>query len=121
MRRRKKRTQDDFQETLQARAASHCEHRAWRVNTADSLEEEREAQESQQEKDREMHQDIMGLIRHQTQTLQTLVDLQVQQSRARLPLHPTENSILGPSYTPSTSHVASGVSAVPRPLHPSRQ
>ncbi|CAM2114024.1 unnamed protein product [Caretta caretta] len=65
MRRRKKRTQDDvFSEILQASAASDHEQRAWKVNTGDSLDKERvdrrKAQESQQEKEREVHQGITG-------------------------------------------------------------
>ncbi|XP_044842218.1 vesicle-associated membrane protein-associated protein B/C isoform X3 [Mauremys mutica] len=71
IRRRKKRTQDDtFSKILQANAASDCEHRAWRMNMAASLEKERierkEAQESQQEKGREMHQDAVKLFSQQT-------------------------------------------------------
>ncbi|CAM2111545.1 unnamed protein product [Caretta caretta] len=99
----KKRIWDDMlNEMLQASAASHREHRAWRKNIVDCLEKERvqrsKAQESQQEKEREVNQDIIGLVRQQTQILRTLVDLQVQQSWARLPLQPIEHSILEPPY-----------------------
>ncbi|CAM5120479.1 unnamed protein product [Eretmochelys imbricata] len=71
IRRRKKRTWDDmFNEILHACAASDCEQRAWRVNIADSMEKERaERRKSQQEKEWEMHQDIMGLLQQQTQML----------------------------------------------------
>ncbi|CAM2107623.1 unnamed protein product [Caretta caretta] len=90
-----------FSEILQAIAASDHEHRAWRMNIADSLEKERvERRKAQQEKEREMHQDIRELLWKQTHMLQTLVDLQVQQSWTHLPLQPIEDSILGPPYTP---------------------
>ncbi|CAM2112165.1 unnamed protein product [Caretta caretta] len=71
VRRRKKRTWDDrFNEILHANTASNREHRAWKINIADSLEKERveksKAYKSQQEKERKMNQDIMGLLRQQT-------------------------------------------------------
>ncbi|KAM7151390.1 uncharacterized protein RBU57_012054 [Macrochelys suwanniensis] len=79
IRRRKRRTQDDiFNEILQACTALHHEHRAWRMNFADTWrrkEWRRKAQESQQDKETEMHQDIMRLLRQQTQMLQTLVQV----------------------------------------------
>ncbi|CAM2110786.1 unnamed protein product [Caretta caretta] len=94
---------DVFSEIQQANVASDSEHRAWRMNTEGSLEKERvekrKAQESQQEKEREIHQDVMGLVRQKTQMLQSLVELQVQPSWARLLLQPIKNSVSGPSCT----------------------
>ncbi|KAH1176408.1 hypothetical protein KIL84_021142 [Mauremys mutica] len=84
-----------FSGILQASAASDCEHSAGRENIANRPEKERverrKAQEFQQEKDRERHRDIMGLLRQQTQMLQTVVDLQVQQSQAYPPLQSVED------------------------------
>ncbi|KAH1175395.1 hypothetical protein KIL84_008269 [Mauremys mutica] len=82
IRKRKKGTRDDtFSEILQASAASDHEHRAWRMNVADSLEKEKvERRKAQQEKERERHQDIKEPLWKRTHMLQTLVDLQVQQS-----------------------------------------
>ncbi|XP_074831320.1 uncharacterized protein LOC142000727 [Natator depressus] len=75
IRRRKKRTWDDvFTELLQASAALDFEHRDCRMNIGDSLEKERVERRKVQEKEREMHQDIIRLLRQQTQILQTLVD-----------------------------------------------
>ncbi|CAM2097886.1 unnamed protein product [Caretta caretta] len=72
------------------------------MNIADSLEKERadrrEAQESHQEKEREMHQDIRELLRQQTQVLQTLFDLEVQQSYACLPLQSMDSISAGPPF-----------------------
>ncbi|KAH1176953.1 hypothetical protein KIL84_010655, partial [Mauremys mutica] len=94
-------------------AASEREHRVWWVNTEDSLENERadrrKAQKSHKEKEREIDQEIMGLLWKQTQMLQTLMDLQVQQSRARLPLQLTENSIAAPPYLPALSQHSRGI------------
>ncbi|EMP40454.1 Thyrotropin-releasing hormone-degrading ectoenzyme [Chelonia mydas] len=99
--RRKKRTRENlFSEILQASAASDSEQRSWKVNIADSIERGRMDRRKAQDSEREMHQDITGLLRPQTQMLQTLVDLQVQQSWAQLPLQPVENSILVSLYTP---------------------
>ncbi|CAM2106142.1 unnamed protein product [Caretta caretta] len=104
-RRRKKRTWDEiFQEILQASATSKNEIRDWRITLARRMEKERverrKALESKQEKEWEMHQDTAGRLRKQNEMLRTLVDLQVQQSHAHLPLQPIENSILGPPYAP---------------------
>lgn len=52
--------------------------------------------ESQQENERKMHQDIMGLF----QQLKTLMDLQVQPPWAYLPLKSMENSIRALSHIP---------------------
>ncbi|CAM2111609.1 unnamed protein product [Caretta caretta] len=69
IRKRKKNAQDDmFCEILQASAASDCDQRTWTVTIALSCNLEkkradmRKAQESQQEKESEMHQGIMGLF-----------------------------------------------------------
>ncbi|CAM2095771.1 unnamed protein product [Caretta caretta] len=74
IRRRNKRTRDDmYNEILQASTAPHCDHRTWRMNIAYSLDKERverrKAQESQQQKEKELHQDIMGPSKQQTQML----------------------------------------------------
>lgn len=64
---------DIFAEILQASAALDCEQKGWRVNIADNLVKEgvdrRYAQESQQEKDKALHQGIMAFLRQQTQML----------------------------------------------------
>ncbi|CAM2105930.1 unnamed protein product [Caretta caretta] len=95
-----------FSEILPASAALDHVHRAWRINIANGLEKEtlerRKDQESQQ-----MHKDIMRLLRQQTQMLKSLVDLQVQQSHAPLPLQHMKNSISGPPYN-STSNIPHG-------------
>lgn len=59
-----------FNETLQASAALDCKQRAWWINMADRLEWHREdsrkwrkTQESQQQQKKEMHLDIVGLLR----------------------------------------------------------
>ncbi|XP_074824529.1 leucine-rich repeat-containing protein 36 isoform X3 [Natator depressus] len=63
IRRKKKRTQEDtFNEILQASVALDNEHRAWRMN---SLEKDRVERRKAQEKEREMHQHILGLLRQQ--------------------------------------------------------
>ncbi|CAM2109860.1 unnamed protein product [Caretta caretta] len=68
MSRRKKRTRENMlNEILQARAASDREQRIWSVNMTSSLEKERvdkrNAQDCQQDKEREMDQDILGLLK----------------------------------------------------------
>lgn len=68
-----------FREILQANAASDLEQSAWRVNNADCMEKERPDGRKAQEKKMELHQGIMELLLQQTQMLQTLMDLQVQQ------------------------------------------
>ncbi|CAM2104927.1 unnamed protein product [Caretta caretta] len=99
-----KRTWDDmFSEILQTSAASDYAQRASRVDIADCVEEERadrrKTQASQQEKEREMHQDIMGLFQPQMQILQTLVDLPVHQPGAHIPSQSMENSSITLPYT----------------------
>ncbi|CAM2099354.1 unnamed protein product [Caretta caretta] len=105
IRRRKKRTWNYmFQEMLQACAASENMTRAWRMILGDSMEKERverkKAWDSKQEKERGMHLDTMGFLRQKTEMLWTLVDLQLQESHACLPLQPIDNSMLGPFYIP---------------------
>lgn len=64
--RRKKRSQDDtFQEILQASGALNTEHRAWRITIADSLGKYGVERRKMQEKERDMQQDILGLLRKQ--------------------------------------------------------
>ncbi|EMP37964.1 DCN1-like protein 5 [Chelonia mydas] len=88
IKRRKKRTQDDmFSEILQASAALDREQKAWRGNTADCTED-RAARRKAQEKEK---------------MLQTVMDLQVQQSWGCLPLQSKENSIIAPSNDPTLS------------------
>ncbi|KAH1168745.1 hypothetical protein KIL84_013335 [Mauremys mutica] len=93
-----------FNEILQGRAASDHKHRAWRMNTGDSLEKEKVERRKVQEKEREMNQDIMELLRQQTQML---VYLQSQHSQVRLPLQLIENSTFhihqGPLHYPCHS------------------
>ncbi|CAM2096832.1 unnamed protein product [Caretta caretta] len=64
----KEKEDDMFSKILSASAASDCGQRGWRMNTADCMKKERadrrKAQESQQEKKREMQQDIMELFWH---------------------------------------------------------
>ncbi|CAM2098329.1 unnamed protein product [Caretta caretta] len=92
-----------FSEILKASAASDHEKTVWRVSISDCMKKEkvdmRKAKESQQEEEREMHQDIMELFQQQTQTLQTHVNLQVQQSWACLPLQFMENCTAAHPYT----------------------
>ncbi|CAM2100851.1 unnamed protein product [Caretta caretta] len=87
IRRKKKRTQEDtFNEILQASVALDNEHRAWRTN---SLEKNRVERRKAQEKERDAPAHT-GASQTATQMLQTLVDLQIQQSHAHLPLQPIE-------------------------------
>ncbi|XP_065438504.1 uncharacterized protein LOC135981174 [Chrysemys picta bellii] len=98
----------------------------WRMTLAERKDkskdkkrvERRKAQESKQQKESRMHQDIMGILRQHTEMLWTLVHLQVQESHAHFPLQHIHNSMSGPPYTPSTFHIASGATALPLPLHP---
>lgn len=86
MRKRQKRIRENvFCEILQTRAASDYEQRVLRVYMTNNMkkewEDKKKAQESQQVKEWEMHQDIMDLLKQQTQMLQTQVVLQVQNPR----------------------------------------
>ncbi|CAM2096275.1 unnamed protein product [Caretta caretta] len=57
---------DTYCEILQA---SDCEQRDWRVNIADIMETEKVDTKNEQELERKMQQDIMGLLWQQTQML----------------------------------------------------
>ncbi|XP_067420165.1 uncharacterized protein [Emydura macquarii macquarii] len=97
IRRRRKRTEDDmFQEILKASADLNTKHRAWSITLADSMARDRAERRKAQEKERDMQQEMLVLHKQQTDMLQTLVDLQVQQSHACLPLQPIVNCFLGP-------------------------
>ncbi|CAM2106930.1 unnamed protein product [Caretta caretta] len=82
--------------------------------------ERRKAQESKQEKERGMHQDIMGILRQQTEMLWTLVPPQVKESHARFPLQPIHNSMPGPPDTPLNISHSFGAMALLLPLYPKR-
>lgn len=80
--------------------------------------ERKKAQEFKQEKEREMHQDLMGLLRQQTEMLWTLVDL-----CARVLCWPPsaayrQLNVWTSLHLPSTFHMASRATALPLQLHP---
>lgn len=93
------------------------------MNLAGNLEKknmgQRKAQDSQQEKEREVHQDITGVFWQQTQMLQTLVGLQIQQHWSHFSLQFMVNSIQALLCSPSspppppTFHMAPGTIALP--------
>lgn len=68
-----------------------------------------------------MHQAIMGLLRQETQMLQTLVDIQGQQAWALLPLQSMENSTAAPPYSPLNSPRRLRGAPLPARLHPENQ
>ncbi|EMP25602.1 Butyrophilin subfamily 2 member A1 [Chelonia mydas] len=110
VRRRKKRTREDmFQEVLRASRASEREQRAWRVMINDKMQRDSEDRRNGQ-------QEMITLLREQTDMLRSLIELQAEHIRARLPLQPIENCIPGPPFT--GLHVTSGPGAVPQALHP---
>ncbi|CAM2103732.1 unnamed protein product [Caretta caretta] len=81
------------------------------ANMTDSMEkgrgeERREAQDSQQDKEREMPQDTMDLLRQQTQMLQTLADLLVQNSWTLQHLQSLMNTMVNAPYTTPTDYIA---------------
>ncbi|XP_074927750.1 uncharacterized protein LOC116825581 isoform X2 [Chelonoidis abingdonii] len=110
VRRRKKRTREDmFQEVLRASRASEREQRAWRIMINDKMQRDSEDRRNGQ-------QEMITLLREQTDMLRSLIELQAEHIRARLPLQPIENCIPGPPYT--GLHISSGPAAVPQALHP---
>ncbi|XP_075769848.1 uncharacterized protein LOC142823165 [Pelodiscus sinensis] len=111
-RRRKKRTREDmFQEVLRATRASEREQRAWRVMINDKMQRDSEDRRNGQ-------QEMIALLREQTDMLRSLIELQADHVRARLPLQPIENCIPGPPYVvPPAFHVSPGATVVPG-LHP---
>ncbi|CAM2097760.1 unnamed protein product [Caretta caretta] len=96
-----------FQECLQASAASENKHRAWRITLAGSMEKERVESRKAQEKERDVQQEMLVLLKQQTELLQALADLQVQQAHAHLPPQPIENPV-------SHLHIPQGIRG---PLH----
>ncbi|CAM2101587.1 unnamed protein product [Caretta caretta] len=93
VRRRKKRTREDmFQEVLRASRASEREQRAWRVMINDKMQRDSEDRRNGQ-------QEMITLLREQTDMLRSLIELQAEHIRARLPLQPIENCIPGPPFT----------------------
>ncbi|KAH1178788.1 hypothetical protein KIL84_000119 [Mauremys mutica] len=103
IRRRRKRTcRDVFQEILQASGASDTEHKAWRITLVDRMDRDRVERRKAKEKERDMQQEMLALLKQETEMLETLVDLQVQQICARLPLQPIDSCIPGPRYTHTT-------------------
>ncbi|EMP28822.1 hypothetical protein UY3_14067 [Chelonia mydas] len=86
------------------------EHRAWRMNTVDNLEkkrvERRKAQESQLEKERKMHQDIMGLLRWGSGPLQQLQEVGHSTATPSTLSLQTAAMLLGMPSTSSDAHYA---------------
>ncbi|XP_067425841.1 zinc finger and SCAN domain-containing protein 29-like isoform X2 [Emydura macquarii macquarii] len=82
MRRRKKRTREDmFQEVLQASRASECEQRAWRRMINDKMQRDSEDRRNAQ-------QEMIALLREQTDMLRSLIELQAEHIHTRLPCSP---------------------------------
>ncbi|KAH1186915.1 hypothetical protein KIL84_019664 [Mauremys mutica] len=81
-----KRTEDDmFQEILQASGASDTENRTWRITLVNRMDRDRVERRKAQEKERDVQQGMLALLKQQKNMLETLVDLQVQQTHAHLP------------------------------------
>ncbi|XP_074873367.1 uncharacterized protein LOC142024919 [Carettochelys insculpta] len=113
IRRQKKRTREDmFQEVLRASRASEREQRAWRVLIDDKMQRDSEDRRNAQ-------QEMIALLREQTDMLRSLIELQADHIRARFPLQPIENCIPGGPYVDAPAfHVSAGAAPPPQALHP---
>lgn len=90
--------------------ASDCGHRALRGHMIVTMDkdQERGTQDLERKKDWdadwEINQDIMGLLRPQTQMLQRITDLHAQGPQTQQPFQSLENSIVDPPYAPQYPH-----------------
>ncbi|XP_065409727.1 uncharacterized protein LOC135972956 [Chrysemys picta bellii] len=103
IRRRKKKTREDmFSELIMSTSESDkMELSTWRIALSDSLNKDSEDRRACREHERAAQEEMLRIMREQTDMSKHLVEVQERQLDARVPLHPMLNLL--PSSPSSTS------------------
>ncbi|KAM9120110.1 uncharacterized protein ACDP82_016243 isoform 1-T2 [Pangshura tecta] len=97
IRRRPKRTRDDApRETMNASGRADTE-----LRTAVSVKMDVMSRAQAKETERRMQQEVLGILKEQTDILRRLLDLQERYFKSRLPLQPLQNNTPTSPYFPS--------------------
>ncbi|XP_039358234.1 myb/SANT-like DNA-binding domain-containing protein 1 isoform X2 [Mauremys reevesii] len=97
IRRRPKRTRDDVpHETMNASGRAHTEPRTAVSETMDVM-----SRAQTKETERHMQQEVLGILKEQTDILRRLLDLQERYFKSQLPLRLLQNNTLTSPYFPS--------------------
>ncbi|XP_065445654.1 immunoglobulin superfamily member 3 isoform X4 [Chrysemys picta bellii] len=102
IRRRKKKTQEDmFNELIRAFESDKTECRAWKTTPSENLDMDREDRRACREQERAKQEELLRIMKKQSDMLKHLVEVQERQLDARVPLQPMLNML--PSSPSSTS------------------
>nr|XP_042710132.1 immunoglobulin superfamily member 3 isoform X2 [Chrysemys picta bellii] len=102
IRRRKKKTQEDmFNELIRAFESDKTECRAWKTTPSENLDMDREDRRACREQERAKREELLRIMKKQSDMLKHLVEVQERQLDARVPLQPMLNLL--PSSPSSTS------------------
>ncbi|XP_074921728.1 uncharacterized protein LOC142046782 [Chelonoidis abingdonii] len=85
-RRRKRTLEDMFTEIMNTSRTADIELRAWRISLSEKLDVDMESRKASNEQERAAQDEMLQIMRDQTDVLRCLVELQEQKQEGRVPL-----------------------------------
>lgn len=105
IRRRKKRMHDDtFSEIMNTSGTVEMELRAWRISLSEKLGIDMGSRRASQEQERSTQDEMLQIMKHQSDTLRHLGEHQEKHLEARFPLQPLQNCPQASPCSQSPSH-----------------